>query len=223
MFNLQTVHTIHTNLPYLWTIIHIPSNCHLYRTENFFSQNFIKVLYIFFLAVNSLKNWFTCWHGHFWLWLTSKPLFFYPSSADEITLLEGNFVSPLYLWTKTWIWTPAGNFFSWKFFVKNLGRLPTGVEGGAGEGANTAPEEATCTPAAAGAEQNRRPTSDPACREAATERIIFPTRSTEAACVCFVSISIYFSHFLAISITVFSFEIIVNLNANSKKKKKLFF
>ncbi len=68
--------------------------------------------------VNSLKKWFRCWHGHFWPWLTSKPLFFYSSSGDEITLLEGNFVSHLYPWTKTWIWTPAGNFFSWKFFVK---------------------------------------------------------------------------------------------------------
>jgi hypothetical protein len=26
----------------------------------------------------------------------AKPLFFYSSSGDEITLLEGNFVSPLY-------------------------------------------------------------------------------------------------------------------------------
>ncbi len=65
----------------------------------------------------------------------------------------------------------------------SVARLPTGVEEGAGEGACTAPEEATCTPAAAGAEQDRRPTSDPACREAAAERIIFPTRSTEATCV----------------------------------------
>jgi hypothetical protein len=32
---------------------------------------------------------------------TSKPLFFYPSSCDEITFLEGNFISPLYPWTKT--------------------------------------------------------------------------------------------------------------------------
>jgi hypothetical protein len=62
------------------------------------------------MAVNALKKWFRCWHGHFW----PKPLFFYSSSGDEITLLEGNFVSPLYPWTK------KGNFFSWKYFVKNL-------------------------------------------------------------------------------------------------------
>ncbi len=36
----------------------------------------MKVPYIFFLAANSLKNLFTCWHGHFWPWLTFKPLFF---------------------------------------------------------------------------------------------------------------------------------------------------
>ncbi len=92
----------------------------------FFAQNifFHKISWrypIFFSAVNSLKKWFRCWHGHFWPWLTSKPLFFYSSSGDEITLLKGNFVSHLYPWTKAWIWTPAGNFFSWKFFVKNLG------------------------------------------------------------------------------------------------------
>jgi hypothetical protein len=28
-------------------------------------------------------------------------IFFYSSSGDEITLLEGNFVSHLYPWTKT--------------------------------------------------------------------------------------------------------------------------
>jgi hypothetical protein len=92
----------------------------------FFAQNifFHKISWrypIFFLAVNSFKKWFRCWHGHFLPWPTSKPLFFYSSSGDEIALLEGNFVSHLYPWTKTWIWTPAGNFFSWKFFVKNLG------------------------------------------------------------------------------------------------------
>jgi hypothetical protein len=74
--------------------------------------------------------------------------------------------------------------------------LPTGVEEGAGEGACTAPEEATCTPAAAGAEQDRRPTSDPACREAAAERIIFPTRSAEATCVH--HFSLYSSHSIGI-------------------------
>ncbi len=34
----------------------IPSNRHLFRTEHFFPQNFMKVPYIFFLAVNSLKR-----------------------------------------------------------------------------------------------------------------------------------------------------------------------
>ena len=38
----------------------------------------------------------------------------------------------------------------------------------------------TFTPAAAGAAQDRHPTSDPVCRGAAAERIIFPTSSAEA-------------------------------------------
>ncbi len=62
--------------------------------------------------------------------------------------------------------------------------LPTGVEEEAGEGVCTTLEEATFTPAAAGAAQDRHPTSDPVCRGvcrgAAAERIIFPTSSTEA-------------------------------------------
>ncbi len=45
--------------------------------RTFFSQNFMKVPYIFFLTVNSLKKWFRCWHGNFWPWLTSKSLFFF--------------------------------------------------------------------------------------------------------------------------------------------------
>ncbi len=89
--------------------------------QNFFSTKFNEGTLYFFLAVNSLKKWCRCWHGHFLPRLTFKPVFFKSSSGDEITLLEGNFVSHLYPWTKTWIWTPAGNFFSWKFFVKNLG------------------------------------------------------------------------------------------------------
>ncbi len=86
----------------------------------FFAQNifFHKISWrypIFFSGSKFIKKWFRCWHGHFWPWLTSKPLLFYSSSGDEITLLEGNFVSPLYPWAKTWIWTPAKNFFSWKY------------------------------------------------------------------------------------------------------------
>jgi len=30
----------------------------------------------FFMVVNSIKNWFRCWHSQFWPWLTYKPLFF---------------------------------------------------------------------------------------------------------------------------------------------------
>jgi hypothetical protein len=102
----------------------VPSNRVIsspFSHRTFFFTKFHEGTLYFFLAVNSLKKWFRCWHGHFWPWLTSKPLFFYSSSGDEITLLEGNFVSHIYLWTKTWIWTPSGNFFSCKFFVKNLG------------------------------------------------------------------------------------------------------
>ncbi len=60
-------------------------------------------------------------------------------------------------------------------------RLSTGGEGKTDEEDSTAPEEATCTPAAAGAEQDRRPISDPARQEAAVERTIFPTKFTDAA------------------------------------------
>ena len=54
-------------------------------------------------------------------------------------------------------------------------RRSTGAEDGADEEDNTAPDAAICTPAAAGAAQDRLRTSDPGCREAAVERAIFPT------------------------------------------------
>ncbi len=91
--------------------------------RTFFSTKFHEGTLYFFLAVNSLKKWFRCWHGHFWPWLTSKPLFFYSSSGDEITLLEGNFVSHLqyisglkHEFEPLQVISSAGNFF-----VKNLG------------------------------------------------------------------------------------------------------
>ncbi len=104
--------------------LYIPSNgviSSLFSHRTFFFTKFHEGTLYFFLPVNSLKKLFRCWHGHFRPCLTYKPLFFYPSSCDELTLLEDHVVSPIYPWTKTWIWTPAGNFFSWKYFVKNLG------------------------------------------------------------------------------------------------------
>ena len=53
--------------------------------------------------------------------------------------------------------------------------LPTGVEGEADEGVCTTLDEATSTPAAAGAARDRHRTSGQACRGAAAERTIFPT------------------------------------------------
>jgi hypothetical protein len=79
-------------------------------------------------------------------------------------------------------------------------RLPIGVEGEADEEDSSAPGEATCAPAAAGAAQDRHPTSDPACQEAAMERTIFPTKFTQAARV---SLNILF--FLPVSIFSFCF------------------
>ncbi len=83
---------------------YVPSNLVIsspFSHRTFFFTKFHEGTLYFFRAVNSLKKLFRFWHGHFWPWLTSKPLFFYSSSGDEITLLEGNFVSPLYPWTKT--------------------------------------------------------------------------------------------------------------------------
>ena len=56
-------------------------------------------------------------------------------------------------------------------------RRSTGAEDGADEEDSSAPDAATCTPAAAGAARDRFRTSDPGCREAAVERAIFPTKA----------------------------------------------
>jgi hypothetical protein len=58
--------------------------------------------------------------------------------------------------------------------------LSTGAEG-EDEEASTALGAATCTPVAAGAAQDLPPTSNLACREAATERSVFPTDQTNLA------------------------------------------
>jgi hypothetical protein len=36
----------------------------------------VKESHIYFPVVNSYKKWFRCWHGNFWPWLTSKPIFY---------------------------------------------------------------------------------------------------------------------------------------------------
>ncbi len=69
--------------------------------QNIFCTKFCEGTPYFFSGSKFIKKWFRCWHGQFWPWITSKPLISYLSSGDEITLLEGNFVSLLYSWTKT--------------------------------------------------------------------------------------------------------------------------
>jgi hypothetical protein len=54
-------------------------------------------------------------------------------------------------------------------------RRSTGAEDGADEEDSTAPDAAICTPAAAGAAQDRLRISDPGCQEAAVGRVILPT------------------------------------------------
>jgi hypothetical protein len=58
-------------------------------TQKFFSRNFAKLPHIFFPGRKCFRKWFRCWHVHIWLWVISKPQFFYSSSGGEITFLAG--------------------------------------------------------------------------------------------------------------------------------------
>ncbi len=115
----------------------------------------------------------------------------------------------------------TGKTFYWRGFVSDRGSVSRPAahrgRGRAGEGACTAPEEATCTPAAAGAEPAETlPATRPAERRPRKESSfqLDPQKRL-------VSITVYFSHFfLAFLITVVSLEI---TERKLKKTIKLFF
>jgi hypothetical protein len=60
-------------------LMSVPSNRVIsspFSQKTFFFTKFCEGTPYFFSSHKFIKKWFRCWHGHFWSWLTSKPLFF---------------------------------------------------------------------------------------------------------------------------------------------------